>query len=149
MAALRAIVTGTSSASLEEARIRSLDFFREVCRALPSIMDRFILDEVTTLAEMRSKVAIEFRKHAGVTNPKVVDMLVYKGQEELENYLSHSKQRHHILSEWIVGPIGQQAAGHVHTVAPPKPGLVSHRVGIVASPQQSEFLRRFYESNEN
>jgi hypothetical protein len=68
---LRVTKTGSSSRTLEEAHRRSMDFFREACRALPDIMDRYNLQEVTTLSELRSKIAAEFRKHSKVTNLKV------------------------------------------------------------------------------
>lgn len=69
---LRVTKTGSGSKSLEEAHHRATDFFREACRALPSIMDRYNLYEVITLSELRRKVATEFRKHAHNTNPKVM-----------------------------------------------------------------------------
>lgn len=68
---LRVTKTGSGSKSLEEAHHRATDFFREACRALPSIMDRYNLYEVITLSELRRKIATEFRKHAHNTNPKV------------------------------------------------------------------------------
>jgi NADH dehydrogenase (ubiquinone) 1 alpha subcomplex subunit 6 len=71
MAALRNLPTGLGSASFEEARGRSVEFFRVVCRSLPKLMDLYNLHDVTTLAELRGKTAQLFRKHAGVTNAKV------------------------------------------------------------------------------
>eukprot|EP00244_Chara_vulgaris_P012818 TRINITY_DN6945_c0_g1_i4.p1 TRINITY_DN6945_c0_g1~~TRINITY_DN6945_c0_g1_i4.p1 ORF type:complete len:137 (-),score=29.13 TRINITY_DN6945_c0_g1_i4:921-1331(-) len=134
MAALRANLTGAGSASLPEAKQRALEFFREVCRQLPAVMNRYNLHEVVTLGELRSKVAAEFRKHSRVTNPKVVDMLVYKGSEELSNVMIQAKQRHHILSQYVVGPQGT---------------VETKTLGKVPGGQegQSEFLKMFYESN--
>lgn len=71
---LRVTQTGSSSRTLQEAHRRSMDFFREACRALPAIMDRYNLQEVTTLADLRSKIAAEFRKHSKVSNLKVTWM---------------------------------------------------------------------------
>ncbi|CAK9208824.1 unnamed protein product [Sphagnum troendelagicum] len=129
---LRVTKTGSSSRTLEEAHRRSMDFFREACRALPDIMDRYNLQEVTTLSELRSKIAAEFRKHSKVTNLKVVDMLVFKGQEELQYCVDHSKQRHHLLGQYIIGKEG--LAGDVH-----KLGETDHG--------ESEFLKSFYRGN--
>eukprot|EP00244_Chara_vulgaris_P012822 TRINITY_DN6945_c0_g1_i8.p1 TRINITY_DN6945_c0_g1~~TRINITY_DN6945_c0_g1_i8.p1 ORF type:complete len:139 (-),score=24.92 TRINITY_DN6945_c0_g1_i8:51-467(-) len=136
MAALRANVTGTGSATLSQAKHRALYFFRAVSRELPEIMNRYNLHEVVTLGELRSRVAAEFRKHPRVINPKVVDMLVYKGSEELSNVMIQAKQRHHILSQYVVGPQGvaETKAAALGKVAPGQGG-------------QSEFLKMFYESN--
>lgn len=68
---LRVTKTGAGSRSLAESQQRAKDFFREACRALPPIMDRYNLDDVITLSELRTKVASEFRKHHHNTNPKV------------------------------------------------------------------------------
>jgi NADH dehydrogenase (ubiquinone) 1 alpha subcomplex subunit 6 len=68
---LRVTKTGSGSSSLAEAQQRATDFFREACRALPSIMDRYNLYDVITLSDLRSKIALEFRKHHHNTNPKV------------------------------------------------------------------------------
>ena len=68
---LRVTKTGAGSSSLKQAQQRATDFFREACRALPSIMDRYNLYEVITLSELRSKISAEFRKHHHNTNPKV------------------------------------------------------------------------------
>ncbi|BBN02932.1 NADH dehydrogenase (ubiquinone) 1 alpha subcomplex subunit 6 [Marchantia polymorpha subsp. ruderalis] len=127
----RATSTKASSASMEEARHRTLEFFREACRALPQLMDRYNLDEVITQSQLRSKIAAQFRKHAAVTNPKIVDMLVFKGKEELQYCLDHAKQRHHLISTYVVGSEGQ--------VALKKLGTVDHG--------ESKFLKNFYQSN--
>ena len=66
-------------------------------------------------------------------------MLVYKGQEEFENFMTQSKQRHHVLSQWVVGPTGPTTS---------KARALNHRPGIVTTHGESEFLRKFYESNE-
>lgn len=68
---LRVTKTGSGSTSLEEAHRRSVELFREACRSLPSIMDRYNLYEVITLWDLRNKVAAEFRKHSHHNNPKV------------------------------------------------------------------------------
>ncbi|GJP33458.1 hypothetical protein CLOM_g17997 [Closterium sp. NIES-68] len=101
-------------------------------------MFRYNLDEVITRQELRSRIADEFRRHQDVENPKVIDLLVFKGREELVNYLSQSKQRHHVISQWVVGPQGQ---------VPTIPGGAHHKPGIVPKGGESQFLRSFYESN--
>lgn len=122
-----------SSASLLQARDRVFSFFKQNCRSLPKIMDMYNLHEVTTLPQLRSQVAAQFRKHADVKSPQIVDMLVFKGLEELENVLSHAKQRHHLLSQYVVGPGGMVKTG------PLKPGISTRG--------ESDFLKQFYVSN--
>ncbi|KAH9317853.1 hypothetical protein KI387_019622, partial [Taxus chinensis] len=96
-APMRSVVTVGSSLTLEEAKKHALDLYRQACRALPQIVEIYNLSDVITTSELRSAIASQFRKHANVTNPKVIDMLVFKGDEELRNCIEHSKQRHHII----------------------------------------------------
>ncbi|CAM6113763.1 unnamed protein product [Calypogeia fissa] len=124
-------VTASSSASLEEARRRALDLFHETCRALPAIMEMYNLDEVISRTHLRSLIASQFRKHAEVTNPKVVDMLVFKGKEELQNCIDHAKQRHHLISTYVVGQEGMVLIKEL--------GITDHG--------ESKFLKNFYQTN--
>ncbi|KAE9592794.1 putative NADH:ubiquinone reductase (H(+)-translocating) [Lupinus albus] len=34
---------------------------------------------------------------------QVIDMLIFKGMGELRNVVEHSKQRHHIIGQYVVG----------------------------------------------
>lgn len=95
-------------------------------------MERYNLHEVISPAELRSKIASEFRKHPNVSNPLVLDMLVYKGEEQLQYCLDHAKQRHHLISEYVVGREG--------SVNPSKLGVADHG--------ESPFLKSFYQSNK-
>jgi hypothetical protein len=51
---------------------------------LPWILKNYQLQELTTTAGLRRNVASLFRKYNDVQRPEVVDLLVYKGREELE-----------------------------------------------------------------
>lgn len=95
-----------NSASLEEARKRVFDFFKIACRSLPSVMEIYNLHDVVTVSQLRSTIAAEIRKNSHVNDPKVIDMLIFKGVEELGNIVEHSKQRHHILGQYVVGRQG-------------------------------------------
>ncbi|KAA0034770.1 NADH dehydrogenase (ubiquinone) 1 alpha subcomplex subunit 6 [Cucumis melo var. makuwa] len=60
---------------------------------------------------------------------KVIDMLLFKGMEELGNITEHAKQRHHIIGQYVVG----------------REGLVQD---FGAKDQgMSNFLKNFYRSN--
>lgn len=60
---------------------------------------------------------------------QVIDMLLFKGREELKNVVEHSKQRHHIIGQYV---IGRQLPGQ--DLGTKDPGI-------------SPFLKSFYESN--
>ncbi|KAL2326345.1 hypothetical protein Fmac_025403 [Flemingia macrophylla] len=128
-AALRNVKVAPNSASLEEARHRVFDFFRTACRSLPSVMEIYNLYDVTSISHLRSTIASEIRKNTHVTNPKVIDMLLFKGMEELKNVVDHSKQRHHIIGQYVVR---QQGEGQVDS---------GKDQGI------SPFLKNFYKGN--
>ncbi|XP_052490914.1 NADH dehydrogenase [ubiquinone] 1 alpha subcomplex subunit 6 isoform X4 [Gossypium raimondii] len=70
---LRSVKVPPNSASLEEARSRVFDFFRQACRSIPTIMDIYNLDDVVTKSELRSSISSEIRKNSHVTNPKLVN----------------------------------------------------------------------------
>ncbi|KAK9283761.1 hypothetical protein L1049_012013 [Liquidambar formosana] len=126
---LRSVKVPPNSVSLEEARHRTFDFFRAACRSIPSVMEIYNLHDVTTVSQLRSTIASEIRKNAHITNPKVIDMLLFKGMEELNNITEHAKQRHHIIGQYVVGN-----QGLVQDFGTKDQGI-------------SNFLKNFYNSN--
>ncbi|KAF7096544.1 hypothetical protein CFC21_098474 [Triticum aestivum] len=125
---MRAVKVPPNSASMGEARHRVFDFFREACRAIPSIMEIYNLDDVVTPAQLRASISQQIRKNQGVSDPKVIDMLLFNGMEELNNITEHAKQRHHIIGQYVVG----------------HKGLVQD---LEKDQGSSEFLKKFYTSN--
>ncbi|XVF00213.1 hypothetical protein REPUB_Repub03eG0265800 [Reevesia pubescens] len=126
---LRSVKVPPNSASLEEAKSRVLDFFRSACRAIPSIMDIYNLDDVVSKSQLRSSIASQIRNNSHVTNPKVIDMLLFKGMEELNNIVEHAKQRHHIIGQYVLN-----REGLVQDLDTKDEGM-------------SDFLKNFYKSN--
>ncbi|KAK4786190.1 hypothetical protein SAY86_002879 [Trapa natans] len=126
---LRSAKVPPNSASLEEARSRVINFFKTACRSIPNIMEIYNLDDVVTTAQLRSAITSEFRKNSHITNPKVIDMLLFKGMEELGNITEHAKQRHHIIGQYVVG-----RQGLVQDLGTKDKGV-------------SNFLKNFYRSN--
>ncbi|GKV39646.1 hypothetical protein SLEP1_g47389 [Rubroshorea leprosula] len=126
---LRGLKVPPNSVNLEEARGRVFDFFRSACRSMPAIMDIYNLHDVVTISQLRSTIASDIRKNAHVTNPKVIDMLLFKGMEELGNIVEHAKQRHHIIGQYVVG-----RQGLVQDLNTKDDGM-------------SDFLKNFYNSN--
>ncbi|XP_021752891.1 NADH dehydrogenase [ubiquinone] 1 alpha subcomplex subunit 6-like [Chenopodium quinoa] len=129
MAAIWRAKVPPNSANLEEARKRVFDFFKLACRALPTVMDIYNLDDVATISQLRSTIASQIRKNSHVKDPKVIDMLIFKGMEELENIVEHSKQRHHMIGQYVVGHHGL-----VQELGTKEQGF-------------SPFLKNFYKSN--
>lgn len=102
------------------------DFFVEVCRCLPWILNNYKLEELTTVEELRRNVSSLFRKYKDVTTPEVIDLLVYKGREELEMILMQHKQRHHVITQYVHNPAMDR---------------------MQRAPTMSPFLEAFYKSN--
>ncbi|KAK2407443.1 hypothetical protein P8452_69498 [Trifolium repens] len=128
--AIRNAKVPPNSVNLEEARQRVFEFFRSACRSLPTVMEVYNLYDVATISQLRSTIASEIRKNDHITNPKVIDMLLFKGLEELKNVVNHSKQRHHIVGQYVVGRRGLE-----------QQELATKEQGI------SNFLKNFYNSN--
>eukprot|EP00898_Chlorokybus_atmophyticus_P004332 jgi/Chlat1/48/ChrspC238589S00927 len=123
-AATRAAVLPTSqSGSVQEASSKARKFFHEIARAMPAIMKAYNLENTIEAHQLLSAVADEFRRFAHVSNPKAIDMLVYKGREELYDTVMHYKQRHHLLTTWV------------------------ERYKQRTQPKTSDFLTRFYQGN--
>ncbi|EIE26072.1 hypothetical protein COCSUDRAFT_40238 [Coccomyxa subellipsoidea C-169] len=93
-----------------EAKIK--DFYREVSRLLPWTMKNYNLDEITTLSELRKNVSLLFRQNEHITDPKVVNILIYKGREELESVALQHKQRHHLIGQFVIAPSKMRAEMH-------------------------------------
>ena len=127
--ALRTVKVGPNSGSLAEARGRVFEFFRSACRSIPAIMDIYNLQDVVQPSQLRSSIASQIRTNSHIQDPKVIDMLLFKGMEELGNIVEHAKQRHHIIGQYVVGNSGLvQDLGHKDQGA-------------------SKFLKNFYSSN--
>ncbi|XP_061364542.1 NADH dehydrogenase [ubiquinone] 1 alpha subcomplex subunit 6 [Gastrolobium bilobum] len=127
--ALRNMKVAPNSANLAEARQRVFDFFRAACRSLPTVMEIYNLYDVATISQLRSAVASQIRCNTHVTDTKVIDMMLFKGMEELRNVVEHSKQRHHIIGQYVVG-----REGLVQDLGTKDEGI-------------SPFLKNFYKSN--
>ncbi|CAN6887337.1 hypothetical protein Bca4012_074473 [Brassica carinata] len=134
---LRKIGVPPNSANLTEARRRVFDFFRAACRSLPTVMDIYNLQDVVAPSQLRFAISAQIRNNAHVTDPKafplislslVIDLLLFKGMEELTDIVDHAKQRHHIIGQYVVGE-----------------GLVQNTGSKDRG--KSDFLKNFYTSN--
>lgn len=81
-------------------------------------------------ASVKAKdLAIKFPLLLIYVDIQVIDMLLFKGMEELTNIVDHSKQRHHIMGQYV---LGQQ--GLVQDLGNKDQGI-------------SNFLKNFYNTN--
>lgn len=91
-------------------------------------MRTYWLEEVTTAAQLRSRLANEFRR-ASTDNPAVIDVMLFKGAQELVTVMAHHFQRHHLITKYV---------------APESNAIV--RKSLTGKPQ-SKFLSSFLDGN--
>jgi len=65
-----------------EGNLQVVNLYRRMCREVPIIRTMYIIDE--TPAEIRHMVLLQFRKSSEATDPRILEMLVAKGEMELE-----------------------------------------------------------------
>lgn len=70
--------------------------YRRMCREVIAVKTMYIIDE--TPAEIRHMLLLQFKKNQQVTDPRIVDMLLTKGEMELEETRNQWKQRGHLMS---------------------------------------------------
>jgi hypothetical protein len=70
----------------------------QLAREIPWIMRNYQLDEITTRAALRRQLSDHFRR-TQTTNPKVIDILLFKGQAEAHEVMAHYTQRHHLVRD--------------------------------------------------
>ncbi|KAI0557544.1 Complex 1 LYR protein [Gracilaria domingensis] len=82
------------SASLEEASQNAVRLYRNALKDVPDMRKNFNIVEDAAL--VRHTIRDLFEKHDAVTDPKIIDMLVFKGWQELREIREQWKGRHHI-----------------------------------------------------
>ncbi|KAF0852369.1 mitochondrial Complex I (CI) NADH:ubiquinone oxidoreductase subunit B14/NB4M/NDUFA6 [Andalucia godoyi] len=83
------------SSSLSEAQTHVRSLYREVMRCVPYVRKIYQVD--LPESDMRALLRKEFRKHPGIRDAAVVDMLVFKGKQEVEETLRQWKPRTTLL----------------------------------------------------
>ena len=91
-----------------EAQRRGRDFYRDICREIPWIMDNYSLREVTT--ETRLRRAVKDLLRANMANIErypeekragVLDVALLRAREELIAVEAHHYQRHHLITNFV------------------------------------------------
>ncbi|XP_013197003.1 NADH dehydrogenase [ubiquinone] 1 alpha subcomplex subunit 6 [Amyelois transitella] len=104
MAARQAIQVGNKtvkpvlSTSHGEARKRVLNLYKAWYRQIPYLVKDF--DIPKSEEQCREKLKEMFLKNKNVTDIRVIDLLVIKGQMELKESVNMWKQKGHIMSYW-------------------------------------------------
>lgn len=87
------------SASLAEASAKAVAIYRTALRDVPAMRVNFTIIE--DKAFLYACIRDLFERHHEVSDPKIVDMLVFKGRQELREIREQWKSRHHVY-------------GHIH-----------------------------------
>ena len=98
-----------ASASYEEAQKRGREFFREICRELPRVMEQYQLKEVARLRDVRSAVKRLVRENGAALEERTpvefraaaLDQALMRGREELVAIEAHHFQRHHLITLFV------------------------------------------------
>ncbi|XP_017771435.1 PREDICTED: NADH dehydrogenase [ubiquinone] 1 alpha subcomplex subunit 6 [Nicrophorus vespilloides] len=79
-----------------QARSRVLNLYKAWYRQLPYIVHKY--DIPKSIGDCKNKLREEFLKHKDLTDVRVIDMLVIKGQMELKETVNIWKQKGHIMT---------------------------------------------------
>eukprot|EP00088_Acartia_fossae_P055058 TRINITY_DN6390_c1_g1_i1.p1 TRINITY_DN6390_c1_g1~~TRINITY_DN6390_c1_g1_i1.p1 ORF type:complete len:126 (-),score=34.06 TRINITY_DN6390_c1_g1_i1:110-487(-) len=82
-----------------DAKIRVLSLYKAWYRHIPYMVRDF--DVPPSIAECRQVLRENFKKNANVRDLRVIDMLVFKGQQDLKEVVEHWKQPNHIMAKWF------------------------------------------------
>ncbi|KAG5680377.1 hypothetical protein PVAND_009886 [Polypedilum vanderplanki] len=86
------------SVDRDEAKRRVLSLYKAWFRTIPFILHKF--DIPKNEEQCRAKLREEFLKNKDVTDVRVIDMLVIKGQMELKEVTMQWKQKGHVMNYW-------------------------------------------------
>lgn len=82
------------SASATAARAGAVSLYREILREIPAMRENYTVIE--TSSYVRRVVRGLYEHNAHVSDPKVIDMLVFKGRQEIGEIKNQWKSRNHV-----------------------------------------------------
>eukprot|EP00275_Glaucocystis_incrassata_P000644 EC120095.1.p1 GENE.EC120095.1~~EC120095.1.p1 ORF type:complete len:134 (+),score=15.99 EC120095.1:49-450(+) len=114
------------SANFTESQERVLHLYRQTLKAIPEIIKLYYLE--VTPQELRTRINAEFAKHKGVKDVRVIDLLLFKGRNELDETLAMYKTRSHV-GRYLM---------------PLLPDVQEKQEAAKEVSEDSDFLKRFY-----
>lgn len=84
-----------SRTPMQESAFRVRQLYRAWLLECPHMVELYELP--LSIERSKQQVRAEFRKHKHVEDPRVIDLLVFKGQQELEETNQFWKQKSHIM----------------------------------------------------
>merc|ERR1712216_552437 len=123
-AAVPATIQAVKSSSAAHAKSRALSLYRSILKQGPTIMVNYNVTLPPTA--LRDRVAWEFRRNADLDDLHMIDMAIFRGQQELDETVKMFKTPTHVWR--YIDPEAQKVA--------------SDRKIIVG--QNTEFLTNFY-----
>lgn len=86
----------TLSSSLQEASRKAVAAYRAALKDIPDMRRNFTIVEDESYVQR--VIRDNFERHRDVTDPKIVDMLVFKATQELREIREQWKSRYHVYS---------------------------------------------------
>ncbi|KAK4686888.1 NADH dehydrogenase (ubiquinone) 1 alpha subcomplex subunit 6, partial [Tremellales sp. Uapishka_1] len=87
-----------SSSSLAEARTRSLQAYRQWYRSAPEIVSLYALNVSPSMIRLKKRQ--DFEKNRNITDLGVIDILLFKNQQEYQETMNCWKQEPHLM-QWF------------------------------------------------
>jgi NADH dehydrogenase (ubiquinone) 1 alpha subcomplex subunit 6 len=84
-----------ASKNFDEARKNALRLYRNCLRAIPYVIRHYKLE--FRPHQIKNTLRQEFLRNKNITDPSLIDILVFKGQMELEETLNLWKTRGHVV----------------------------------------------------
>ena len=96
MSALRPVTSAVAAAARGAQSRRVVALFRALCRDVPKVLIMYGLEH--SAPEVRRAVLLQFRKHAAVTEPRILESLLARAYMEREETVNQWKQKGHLLA---------------------------------------------------